>query len=763
VANTQVYVLDAQLQPAPIGVPGELYIGGAQVGRGYLHRPELTAERFIPNPFGPGRLYKTGDQVRYLPDGNIEFLGRMDFQIKLHGYRIELGEIESELAACPGVAQAVVTVRGAEQGSPRLVGYLTLHAGFQAEAVLGGLREHLKARLPDYMVPTAFMVLDALPQTPNRKIDRKALPEPERAQLTATSAYDPPQTAVEQALAEIWAGLLGVERVGRRDNFFALGGDSIVSLQMISRAQAKGLYLTPRQVFEAQTIEALGVLAQARQGVSAEQGLVVGDTGALRGRIADCRAPGAGGFTPSDFPLSGLSQAELDRLIGRGEGVEDVYPLSPAQTEMLSQSLNVPGAGLYVLQNGFRIEGALDVARWRGAWQAVVGRHTILRTAFAWEGLAHPLQIVYEQVDLPWEEQDWRGLPEAEQAERLESLLAAERMHGFAPNQAPLARCLLVRVEEASYQFVWQCHHLLTDGWSLSLLFQEVFAHYTDPRQALSAARPYRDYIAWLARQDGQEAQAFWRARLNGSVASAVLPFKKIRPFTCSGRYAEETLTLSPEDTAWLQSFAQQQHLTLAAVCQAAWALVLHHNGGASSSGDVVFGVTVSGRGAGLAEIDRRGGPFINTLPVRMNIQPRARVLDWLRAVVQEQAVLEQYAFAQAPLPGTQTDPGNGPPLFVSTLRYQNFPFEPPQALADQGLVIGDIFSIDPWHYPINLVIEPGARLRLEITYDAEYFSSFEIHALLDEMAKYLYRFAHIAADDCLEALLLGWGPVCPG
>jgi amino acid adenylation domain len=275
IANTQVYLLDRQLHPMPIGVPGELYIGGDGLARDYFRRPELTAEKFIPHPFSEvsgARLYKTGDLARYLPGGNLEFLGRVDHQVKVRGFRIELGEIETVLGGHPGVREACVVVREDHPGEKRLVAY---YVGV-GEAVVEseGLRRYLQAKLPEYMIPAAFVVLEAWPLTPNGKVDRRALPAPERG--GAEEGYEAPRTPTEELLAGFWAEVLRQERVGRHDNFFALGGDSILSIQIIARAHQAGLQLTPKQLFQHQSIAELAAVAGVGPGIKAEQGVVSG-------------------------------------------------------------------------------------------------------------------------------------------------------------------------------------------------------------------------------------------------------------------------------------------------------------------------------------------------------------------------------------------------------------------------------------------------------------------------------------------------------
>ncbi len=280
IANTQAYILNHNLESVPIGVPGELYLGGAGLARGYLNRPDLTQERFIPNPFSDdpqARLYKTGDLVRYLADGNIEYLGRIDNQVKIRGFRIELGEIEAVLSQYPAIAQTVVIAREDVPGTKRLVAYLVcdLEETLQTPTV-NDLRQFLKEKLPEYMLPSAFVFLEALPLTPNGKIDRRALPAPDLTQQLEES-FVAPRTEVEQKLAKIWAEVLGVEQVGIRDNFFELGGDSILSLQIIARANQAGLQLTPKQLFSNQTIAELATVVGTSVKIQAEQGLVVGE------------------------------------------------------------------------------------------------------------------------------------------------------------------------------------------------------------------------------------------------------------------------------------------------------------------------------------------------------------------------------------------------------------------------------------------------------------------------------------------------------
>jgi len=306
IANTQVYLLDSFGQPVPIGLPGELHIGGAGLARGYLNRPELTAEKFIPHPAG-GRLYKTGDLARYLPDGTIEYIERIDHQVKLRGFRIELGEIEAVLRQHPTVEQAVVIAREDEPGNKRLVAYIVGQTS--SEDITHELRSFLEKKLPSYMVPSAFVMLEALPLTPNGKVDRRALPAPDGVKLKSEGTFVSPSTPVEKVLAEIWTQVLGVENVGIDDNFFELGGDSFLSIQIIYKANQAGLQLTPKQLFDNQTIAKLAAVAGTLQTIQAEQELKTEQVASIQ-QSAEAKS-----FTPSDFPQAQLNQKDLNKLL----------------------------------------------------------------------------------------------------------------------------------------------------------------------------------------------------------------------------------------------------------------------------------------------------------------------------------------------------------------------------------------------------------------------------------------------------------------
>ncbi len=1134
--NRKFYIVDQNNNLVPVGVAGELLIGGESLAHGYVNQPNLTAEKFISNPFvksADARVYRSGDLARYLEDGNVEFLGRIDSQVKLRGFRIELGEIESALLQHPLVNQSVVVVQNEITGQKHLAAYVVVKENTSANKneLISEIRNYLKQKLPDYMIPWAFMVLNDLPLNASGKIDRKSLPEIDAADLLKSVDFAPAQTPAEQALAEIWAELLGLSQISRNDNFFELGGDSILSLQFISRAQVKGLYLTPRQVFEAQTIEALAEIAGKNKSIEADQGLVFGsapltpvqhwffehykinphhynqsvlmdaerivdgnlltqalgyllnhhdalrtrfkltaqgwrqlfvdvqsaeslihvldlaalapaqqqsemektsrelqstlninvgplirvalfnlgrsqpqkilfiihhavidfvswqiiisdlwtlydqlarkqtpqlpdkttsfkawsewliesahhenikrelnywqeinaepfqslpvdyaapkeisqiadagsvevilsaaetqsllrdvsgvyhtqindilltalaqaffawtgvsgllinleghgretdaldlvrtvgwftsifpvrlklpgtDTsaaiksikeqlrripqkgagfGALRylnpetaaqlsnlpqpevrfnyggqlktvsvrglddGLIAQeekliylldingsmvndqlvvswvyskknykrqtiedlaqgfmralqnlmthCQSSQTGGYTPSDFPLSRLSQIELDRLVGRGENIADVYPLSPMQSGMLFHSLYAPDSGDYFIQNIFEVSGNFDKQRFKQAWQQIINRHTIFRSAFVWQGLPEPMQIVYQQVNLPWDELDWRDLSPAEQDSRLAHFLSSERSRGFDLTQTPLASVKLIRLGENRYQFIWQCHHLLTDGWSADAMFKEVFGLYQNPNAPLPSARPYREFIAWLAQQNLEKAAIFWKENLADFSDATSLGVD--RDYEDKG-YQTYRAEFTEEFSAQLIQFARQHRLTLNTLVQGAYALLL---GKYSGESDVLFGVTVNGRPAELTKVEERLGPFINTLPARIHITDETHLLPWLENLQRENVKQNEYAYTPLVEIQRQSAVPAGKPLFESILVFENYPFNEALFSSPSGLQLDRFRIIEQTNYPLLISALPGDRFALSFTFDKSKF-----------------------------------------
>ena len=712
IANTQLYILDGELQPAPIGVAGELYIAGDGLARGYHGRPELTNERFVADPFSPernARMYRTGDLARWRADGVLEYLGRIDHQVKIRGFRIELGEIESRLLGQPGVREAVVIARDAGQVK-QLVGYVT-------GQIATDLRAALLEELPDYMVPAQIVPLERMPLTPNGKLDRKVLPEPDFSLLQKT--YRAPQSQREQTLAAIWCAVLGLERVGLDDNFFELGGDSIVSIQVVSRARADGLHLSPKDLFQHQTLQALARVA---------------------GDVVAADAPLA--VTAIEAP----DAAQLAVLGLNPEQIEDLYPLSPMQQGMLFHGVDGSEGGVYVNQLRVEVQD-LDVERFRAAWQAALDAHDNLRAGVYWEGLDQPVQAVHKQVELPLEVLDWQDREDREAA--LDELAATERSRSFDLACPPLLRLVLVRTGEASHQLVYTHHHILLDGWSNAQLFAEALRRYNG--ESIGEQGRYRDYIHWLQVQDQQQAQDFWSARLHGFAQPTVLADSLARPAEGSGHGLEYS-RYDAAATERLKAFARSQRVTLNTLVQAAWILLLQRYTGQQR---VAFGATVAGRPAQLAGADSLLGLFINTLPIVQAPAEHADLGDWLREL--QAYNLDVREFEHTPLYDIQRWAGQaGQALFDSIIVFENYPVDEVLRSA-RGPRFGELKSKDETSIPMDLAVRVGERLEIEYQYLRAHFSAPAVARLRGNMEQVLESLLHGAGKrvgelQCLSA-----------
>ncbi|MEU8587398.1 non-ribosomal peptide synthase/polyketide synthase [Streptomyces sp. NPDC048664] len=1182
------YVLDDRLRPVPAGAPGELFLAGTGVARGYLGRPGLTASRFLPDPFGPAgsRMYRTGDLVRWSADGDLVYLGRGDDQVKVRGFRIELGEVESALARHPRVAAAAARVLE-HDGHRRLVGYAVPDGSGLPDPA--ELRAFLARSLPDHLVPALVVPLERLPLGATGKLDRRALPDPVWTAPAAGSTGRPPGTETERALAAIWCEVLGIPEVGADDNYFTLGGDSILGIQIVSAARRAGLVLTPRHLFTHQTLAELALAAEELPAslAVAEQGPVVGEApltpvqhwlfdtltgdrahfaqsvayelsadtdetllraalaavldhhdalrlrfeqgadgtwrqygtapgagphlevhdgaptpalahaladrfdlsagpllraalcragdggrpvlllaahhlvvdavswrllledldtayralragerpalaakttsfhtwaqrlrahtaaggfddelphwrgldrshplpvdhpggantgaeeetvtaaldaedtrrllqdvpdvyrtrindvllcalgrvlarwtgrdrvtvaleghgreslfedvdltrtagwfttmypvtldaardadpgtalkavkenlravprgglgyGALRflhptagrdlpelpqigfnylgrqdghttpggllhaahgsltggmdrsaarphlidvlGRItggrleftwsysralhraetverlaADlsaelrallrhCAEPGAGGRTPSDFPLAPLDQAAVDRLVGSGAAaadVTDVYPLTPTQTGMVVHGMDEARHGLYVEQITFVLDGVRDPRLLAAAWQHVVDRTPVLRTAVALHDVPVPLQVVHRDATLPVAEHDWSALPEDRRASELERLLGAERARGIQLDRAPLLRLALVRLGPDAVRVVWTFHHVLLDGWSVFHVLGDVLAAHAalsrGERPRLPERRPFADYAAWLAARDTDGAHRHWQGTLADLAAPTPLPYDR-RPAPDTTARSDTWLSqrLGVRETQALTEYARRHRLTLNTLVQGAWALLLARWSGEN---EVCFGTTVSGRPADLPGADTITGPFITTLPARVRVDGTAPCDTWLRAF--QDARAEDRRFDHMPLgelrPLTRLPAGSA--MFDSLVVFENYPVGDATAGA-HGLTLRDLDAREATNYPLTVVVSPGDRLAVELGYDPRHFDAATARSLAGQLLHTLDALAGCdsgARLDDLDVLpaaqraRLLRGPVRPG
>jgi amino acid adenylation domain-containing protein len=737
IANTRILLLDRSLSPVPIGVPGELCIGGVGLARGYLGRPELTAERFVPDPFAahPGeRLYRTGDLTRTAADGSIEYLGRLDHQVKVRGFRIELGEIEAALAAHPRVREAVVVARnghdGLRQTDRRLVAYLVADG---ATPPVEELRQALGARLPDYMVPAAFIALESFPLTPSGKVDRKALPDPSAERPVLEQSYVAPDTVEEAAWAEIWREVLGVDRVGLHDNFFALGGDSIRSIQVLSRARESGLSATLQQLFQQPTIHRL-----------------------LQAQAAAPAAPAA------EIPPFGLlAPGDRERLPA---GIEDAYPLASLQAGMLFHSEYSPETAVFHDVFGFHVRAPLDLEALRGTVQELAGRHATLRTSFLLAGPGEPLQIVHRETAIPVGATDLRSLDPAGQRAALQSWTEEERREGFDWALPPLVRFHVHRRSDDSFQLTLSFHHALLDGWSVASLLSELFERYVARLGQTSAPAPapalrstLRDFVA-LEREAlaSPEQRAFWQRDLAGRTAT-LLP-RWPRPAGNAVRRVRSVLKkrvpLSADISEGLLRLASSLGVPVKSALLAAHLRVLQL---LSGQVDLITGLVANGRPE-ERDGERVLGLFLNTLPFRLEL----RGGTWRELVRQTFAAeRERLPFRRFPLAEIQRMLG-GQPLFETAFNFVSFHvYASTAGLAD--LEVLDAEVVEETNFPLgaNFRLEPGSsRLHLALDWDTSALRPEQVEALAGYYVRTLAAMAAAPDAQYEDADLLAPGEV---
>lgn len=609
IANIRIYILNERLQPAPLGVPGEIHIGGVGVARGYLNRPELTEERFIRDPFSPRQeacLYKTGDLGRWLPDGNVEYLGRNDFQVKIRGFRIELGEIEARLAACPGVREAVVTVHEDQSGDKRLVAYWL--AGHDKPLSASELRDRLAADLPDYMLPNAFVMLPAFPLSANGKLDRRALPVPDGGAVVS-NPREIPQGPLETAIADIWQALLGLEAVGRHDDFFAAGGHSLLAVQLIARLrQTLNVEVALRDFFAQPTPAGLARVA--------------GKTG---------------------LPISPpILPADRSRPL----------PLSWAQQRLWFLDQLDPAAGMaYHLSTGVRLQGRLDHRTLQAALDRISARHESLRTRFVLID-DRPIQVI-APADTGFKllKHDLSGAGKAGQAAVIEQISADETRRPFDLSSGPLIRGLLLQLAEDDYILRITQHHIISDGWSMSLFVRELNAIYAAFSLGLPDPLPepslqYADYAVWqrqwLQGETWSAQSDFWRDHLADAPELLELPTDHARRPGQSFSGGGIVFKLPGELTAGLRQWSREHGATLFMTLLCGWAVLMAR---LSGQREVVIGTPVANRQH--AEIEPLIGFFVNTLALRVVVKDDPGIAQLLKQI--KASTLSAYAHQELP------------------------------------------------------------------------------------------------------------------
>ncbi|WP_338576180.1 non-ribosomal peptide synthetase [Pseudomonas canadensis] len=584
--NVICRVLDEQLNPVPLGVPGELCIGGIGLARGYLGRAGLTAERFVADPYGEAgaRLYRTGDRARWSADGVIEYLGRLDQQVKLRGFRVEPEEIEARMLALEGIAQAVVRVRDGQ-----LIGYFTAQGELDEEAV----KTALAAELPEYMVPALLMRLDAMPLSPSGKLDRRALPEP----VWQVREHVEPETPLQQQIAAIWREVLGLPSIGLRDDFFALGGHSLLATQIISRTRhACDVELPLRTLFEASEL-----------GAFAEQVGLIQASGQRNQQTAI---------------------AKVDR--------SQPVPLSYSQQRMWFLWQMEPDSPAYNVGGMARLRGVLDVGRFEAALQALIMRHETLRTTFpSVDGVAY--QKVSPQTGLRMDWQDFSALSETERQSRLQQLADHEAHTPFNLETGPLLRACLVKAGEQEHYLVLTLHHIVTEGWAMDIFARELSALYEafiDERDSPLAALPvqYLDYSVWqrqwLESGERQRQLDYWTAQLGNEHPLLELPGDRPRPPVQSHQGELYRFDLSDDLAARVRAFNAERGLTLFMTMTATLAVLLYRYSGQT---DLRIGAPVANRIR--PESEGLIGAFLNTQVLRCQLNGQMNVAQLFEQV----------------------------------------------------------------------------------------------------------------------------------
>ncbi|HEY0735446.1 MAG TPA: amino acid adenylation domain-containing protein [Herpetosiphonaceae bacterium] len=743
-ANTAIYILDRYGEPAPVGVPGELYIGGMGVARGYLHRPALTAERFIPDRFGQtrgARLYCTGDLARYLPDGVIEYLGRVDDQVKLRGFRIELGEIDAVLRQHAAVRDAVVVLREDQPGDARLVAYVVPDQNLEPRTknledsaepgskflVLGstlgeGLRSFLAQRLPAYMIPSAFVFLDMLPMTTNGKIDRRALPAPvpdDGAQADAG-----PRTPTEELLATIWATVLGRERIGLHENFFDLGGHSLLATRVIARVRAAFQVDLPlTSLFESPTVA--GMARQVEVALHVQQALTI----------------------PPIYPTGA-----------------DRGPLSFFQHRFWMADQQDRGNPAFNMPTAVRLRGALDLPALEHSLNVVVERHAALRTIVVGDP---PEQVILPMTTTPLPVFDLRSLPEAERQRELRRLVTEDVQGRFDLATGPLLRCGVVRLAAEEHVLLLNVHHIIFDGWSLGVLVRELTMVYVAAvaQRSPDSGEPappvtlpplpiqYVDYAIWerqwLQGETVERLLDYWRQQLmpTGDPMSPVLalPTDYLRGEKRTYAGGHLSVRLSAELSAHVQALSRAESCTLFMTLLAAFNVLLWR---VSGDTDIMVGTPSAGRA--LAETEHLVGLFLNMLPLRTRIVPEQTFQELLRAV--RTTTLGAYTHQYLPMTVLVNalelphDPRYNP-LFQVSLNMLN---TPDLMIELPGLTI-EAVPADDHGSKIDFTIyaqETEGTIRLDLVYNTDLFTAGRMEALLRQFQNLLEA---IVADPAQE------------
>jgi amino acid adenylation domain-containing protein len=736
VANTRVYVADERMRLVPYGSSGELLIGGEALARGYLARPDLTAERFVPDPFSSeagARLYRTGDLVRYLGGGALEYLGRIDHQVKVRGYRIELGEIEAVLCAHTAVREAAVTTRGEVGGENRLVGYVVAREG--SAVTTKELREHTLASLPEYMMPQSFVLLEALPLTSSGKVDRRALPAPESVGADLSDAFVAPRNPLEEVLANIWLEVLAVKQLSVNDNFFELGGHSLLATQLISRVRETfAVELPLRQIFETPTVAGLAASLESK---------IFGDK--------HLNAP----------PIIPVSR-------------EQQLPLSFAQQRLWFLDQLEPQSTLYNIPAALRLTGSLNVTALERTLSEVVRRHEVLRTTFA-EVDGEPMQLIHESAPVSLTVIELEHMGEGERESEVRRLSLEETEKPFDLRGGPLLRVALLKLAGDEHVLLFTVHHIVSDGWSMGVLVREVAALYEaftrGEESPLAELRvQYADFAAWqqqwLTGEVLEEQLSYWREQLQGASPVLELPTDRPRPALQSNRGGHEPFVLGVELSERLKTLSRREGATLFMTLLAAWQTLLSRYTGQT---DIVVGTPIANRNR--KETEDLIGFFINTLVLRGEVSDDPGFRQFLTRV--REVCLGAYMHQDVPFERLveELQPERDlsrTPLFQAFFVLQNLPA---QTLELTGLNLSPV-EMDIRKVVFDLTLdmrEDGSNIVGVIEYNTDLFETATIQRMISHFTTLLEGIASnpeqklsalplLTEDECRRTLF-EWNP----
>ncbi len=593
IPTTTTYIMDSHPRLLPVGVPGEVCVGGVGVSRGYLDRDDLTRQKFIQNPYKPEeRIYRSGDLAKLLPNGEMVYLGRIDDQVQIHGFRIELGEVRSRLLEHPFVGKAEIIATQIHSDTLELVAYVEA----TSDVNVTQLRNHLAQTLPYYMVPSAFVMLKALPMTPNGKVDRRALPAPEHTRPELHGGFTAPRTIVEEMLAGIWMQVLGIERVGVNDSFFDLGGHSLLATQVISRIrEAFQIEIPLRALFEEPTVATLAQVIEQHR------------------------------LDPHQIQLPAISSISRDGQL----------PLSFAQQRLWFLEQLEPGSPLYNCPGSAHLRGSLDVEALEQSLNEIIRRHESLRTTFATVA-GEPVQVISSEWKVRLSVEEISAGSEAEQAAEVERRMEAEARQGFDLAAGPLLRVRLLRLAADEHVVFFTMHHIISDAWSLVVFLRELAILYEAHRRGGQAELDglpiqYADYAVWqreyLSGEVLEQQLSYWTKQLAGAPVLE-LPFDRSRPEEQTHRGAQQAVELSASVSEQLRELSRREGVTLYMTLLAAFDVLLHYYTGQQ---DIVVGTNVSNRDR--RETDQLIGFFVNQLAMRANLSGDPTFGELLRQV----------------------------------------------------------------------------------------------------------------------------------